>query len=398
MICVTYGMNRMNLEMGENDMIIKNAYVYTTEHVFEKKDIFLKGERFSEDMGMEAMAEEAVIDAEGLYAIPGLVDIHFHGAAGYDFCSATSEELLKIAEYEAQNGILAICPATMSYDEEILGNIVDKASSYEGKSGAELVGINMEGPFINVKKAGAQNPEYIMPADTEMFYRLQKRSNGLIKLVDIAPEFPPGMEFIEKCHKDVCISLAHTQCDYNTAQEAFGKGARHMTHLYNAMQGINHREPGPVIAAMEADANVELIADGIHVHPAMVRFTFRMFGADRVILISDSMEATGLPDGSYQLGGQAVTVEGKKAVITGKPEVIAGSVTNLFDCMKNCVLNMGIPLEWAVQAATENPARAIGIEQEYGQIADGNYGNLILMDRELNICKIIQKGKLNHSI
>ena len=185
---------------------------------------------------------------------------------------------------------------------------------------------------------GAINPEYIMPADKEMFLRLQERSGGLIKLVDIAPEEKGAMEFIEQCHDQVKISIAHTCSDYDTAREALEKGVGHMTHLYNAMPGINHREPGPIIAALEAGAEVELIADGIHIHPAMVRTTFRIFGADKVILISDSMEATGLLDGDYQLGGQGVTVKGRKAVLTKDPGVIAGSVTNLFDCMKNCEL------------------------------------------------------------
>lgn len=380
-------------------MIIKNALVYTTSHRFEKKDILIENDRISAlvDAGEVSAADDTIVDGEGLYAIPGLVDIHFHGAVGFDFCNASREELQKIAEYEAKSGVLAICPATMSYNEEILGTIMDKAVAYHEQTGADLVGINLEGPFINVQKAGAQNPEYIMPADAGMFERLQKKSGNLIKLVDIAPETQGAMEFVEKCQKQVKISLAHTCCDYDTAKEAFEKGAGHVTHLYNAMPGINHREPGPIIAALEAGAEVELIADGIHVHPAMVRMTFQMFGAERVILISDSMEATGLLDGSYQLGGQEVTVSGRRAVLTNKPEVIAGSVTNLFDCMKNCVQNMGIPLEVAVQAATENPARSIGVEADYGRIASGNYANILLLDKELQICNIIQKGSIGLS-
>ncbi len=377
-------------------MIIKNALVYTADHKFEKKDVRIEDERIAEiaENGQITATDEDVIDGEGMYAIPGLVDIHFHGAVGYDFCQASKEELLKIAEYEAKNGILAICPATMSYNEEILGHVMDKAADYKEDTGADLVGINMEGPFINLKKAGAQNPEYIMPADKEMLLRLQERSGGLIKLVDIAPEEKGAMEFIEQCHDQVKISIAHTCSDYDTAREALEKGVGHMTHLYNAMPGISHREPGPIIAALEAGAEVELIADGIHIHPAMVRTTFRIFGADKVILISDSMEATGLLDGDYQLGGQGVTVKGRKAVLTKDPGVIAGSVTNLFDCMKNCVQNMGIPLEDAVLAATENPAESIGVEKDYGRIAVGNYGNLLLLDKDLQIKNIVQKGKI----
>ena len=377
-------------------MIIKNALIYTENHRFEKKDVRIRNERITEiaENGQFMDPDENVIDGEGLYAIPGLVDIHFHGAVGHDFCQASKEELLKIAEYEAANGVLAICPATMSYNEEILGKVMDKAADYNEESGADLVGINMEGPFIDLKKAGAQNPEYIMPADKEMFLRLQERSGGLIKLVDIAPEEKGAMDFIEQCHEQVKISIAHTCCNYETACEALEKGVSHMTHLYNAMPGINHRNPGPIIAALEAGAEVELIADGIHIHPAIVRMTFRIFGADKVILISDSMEATGLMDGDYQLGGQGVTVKGRKAILTKNPDVIAGSVTNLLDCMRNCVQNMGIPLEDAVLAATENPAKSIGVEKDYGKIAVGNYGNLLLLDKELRVINIVQKGKM----
>ncbi len=375
-------------------MIIKGALVFTTNHIFEKKDIMIENERI---MGVLNPGEwelpDDILDGEGLYAFPGLVDIHFHGAVGHDFCDADEKELQKIAEYEAQNGVLAICPATMSYNEEILSTIMEKAAQYKAPKGADLTGINMEGPFISPKKAGAQNPEYIMPAKIEMYHRLQQRAKGLIKLVDLAPEEPGAMDFIEKCHEEVKISIAHSCCNYATAKMAFAKGASHMTHLYNAMPGISHREPGPVPAAWEDGAEVELIADGIHIHPAVVRMTFKLFGADRLILISDSMEATGLADGVYQLGGQSVTVQGRKAVLTEAPDTIAGSVTNLYDCMTNCVKNMGIPLEQAVLAATENPAKAIGIEQDYGRIAPGNFANIVLVDKELQINTIIKKGK-----
>ncbi len=377
-------------------MIIKNAQVYTEDHHFQKLNLRIQGTRIHQIQEENIVAEEGevCIDAGGLYAIPGLVDIHFHGAVGHDFCQATTQELQEIAEYELKNGILAICPATMSYNEEILSQVMMKAAAYRPEAGADLVGINMEGPFISPKKAGAQNPEYIMPADEGMFRRLQEKSGGLIKLVDLAPEEPGAMEFIEHCSGDVKISIAHTVCSYAVAKEAFSKGASHMTHLYNAMPGIGHREPGPIPAAVEAGAEAELIADGIHVHPAVIHATFRMIGAEKVILISDSMEATGLEDGDYQLGGQAVTVKGNKAVLTSAPETIAGSVTNLYDCMKVCVQKAGVPLEEAVRAATENPAKSIGVSKDYGKIALGCYGNILLMDSDLGLRHIIQKGKL----
>ena len=202
------------------------------------------------------------------------------------------------------------------------------------------------------------------------------------------------MEFIGQWHEKVKISLGHTCCTYETAKEAFGKGATHLTHLYNAMPDIGHREPGPILAAVEAKAEAELIADGVHNHPAAVRMAFRMFGADRIILISDSMEATGLPEGVYQLGGQSVTVKDKKAVLTDHPDTIAGSVTNLYDCMVQCVQKMQIPLEDAVRAATENPSRAIGIDDVHGKIAPGYLADIVLMDKNLEIQSIMQAGKI----
>ena len=371
-------------------MIIKNTLCYTKGHNFRKASLTIREGRIVPDA--PAVEGEEIINAEGLYALPGLVDIHFHGAMGHDLCDADPAGLQKIAEYEAANGVLAICPATMTFPEERLALVMETAARHEHTIGADLVGINMEGPFISAQKSGAQNPEYMTAADCAMFRRLNGISGGLIKLIDIAPEGPGNLAFIREISKEVRVSLAHTCADYETAIDAFAAGARHMTHLYNAMPGIGHREPGPVIAALECGADVELITDGIHVHPAMVRFTFHTFGADKVILISDSMMATGLEDGIYRLGGQNVTVAGNRAVLTEHPETIAGSVTNLYDGMRTAVI-MGVPLTDAVRAASENPARAIGVERDYGSLSIGAYGNVILADKELNIVQIIQKGK-----
>ena len=282
----------------------------------------------------------------------------------------------------------------MTFDEEILNGIMDVAATHKNERGADLVGINMEGPYISPRKVGAQNPKYVMAADAGMFRRLQARSGGLIRLVDIAPEEPGNLDFIRECHNEVRISIAHTCTDYETAKEAFAAGASHMTHLYNAMPGITHREPGPIIAALEEGAEVELITDGVHIHPAMVRFTFNTFGDDHVILIADSMMACGLPDGQYSLGGQAVTVRGPRATLTEHPDTIAGSATCLYDCMKHAVMQMGVPLASAVRAASLNPARSIGIEADYGSLEPGRWGNVILADDQLNIVKVIRKGEV----
>lgn len=371
-------------------MIIKNAKVYTIDG-FVSRDLVIRDGRFV--FGAAPVEGEEVIDAAGAYALPGLVDVHFHGAVGHDFCDADEEGLQAIADFEASKGVMAICPATMTFSEEILNGIMDVAAAHKNVKGADLVGINMEGPYISPKKVGAQNPKYVQRADIGMFRRLQARSGGLIKLVDIAPEEPGALEFIEACHNETRISIAHTCTDYNTAKQAFAAGASHMTHLYNAMPGITHRDPGPIIAALEDSAEVELITDGVHIHPAMVRFTFFTFGDDRVILVADSMMACGLPDGEYSLGGQGVTVRGPRATLTSNPDTIAGSATCLYDCMRRAV-EMGVPLVSAVRAASLNPAKSIGIDADYGSLEPGRYGNVILADEELNIRTIIQKGSV----
>ncbi len=373
-------------------MIIRNAKVFSDGCRFVEKDLVIRDGRIV--FGAAPQENEEIIDAQGAYALPGLVDIHFHGAVGHDFCDADEAGLQAIADFEASKGVLAICPATMTFDEEILNGIMDVAATHKNERGADLVGINMEGPYISPRKVGAQNPKYVMAADAGMFRRLQARSGGLIRLVDIAPEEPGNLDFIRECHNEVRISIAHTCTDYETAKEAFAAGASHMTHLYNAMPGITHREPGPIIAALEEGAEVELITDGVHIHPAMVRFTFNTFGDDHVILIADSMMACGLPDGQYSLGGQAVTVRGPRATLTEHPDTIAGSATCLYDCMKHAVMQMGVPLASAVRAASLNPARSIGIEADYGSLEPGRWGNVILADDQLNIVKVIRKGEV----
>lgn len=378
----------------ENDMIIRNAKVYSENGTFEIRDIGIENDQFVTPYLNPSFSGDEEIDATGLYAIPGLTDLHFHGCVGRDFCEGTEDAVTAIAEYEGKNGITTICPATMTFSEEILSKICTTAGSYQNGNGADLVGINMEGPFLSVAKKGAQNEKYIHKPDVEMFRRLQKQAGGLIRIVDIAPEVDGAMDFIDELKGEVVISLAHSAANYTIATEAFGRGASHVTHLYNAMTPFTHREPGLVGAACDVDeVRVELICDGIHIHPAVVRATLKMFGEDRVIMISDSLVATGMPDGQYELGGQAITVSGKYATVTST-DTLAGSVSNLMDCMKNAVKNMGIPLETAVRCAAVNPAKQIGIYDRVGSISVGKTANLVLLDKDLNTKTVVLKGKL----
>lgn len=368
-------------------MIIKNVQVFTEEGKFEPGEVIIENGLFQDT----ASNQDEVIDGQGGYAIPGLVDVHFHGAVGHDFCDGTEEAIREIAKYEASQGITTIVPATMTLSEEELLHISKTAGEYKSEEGAVLAGINMEGPFISPGKKGAQAGTHIVKPDVAMFHRLQEAANGLYRLVDIAPEVEGAMEFIEELKDEVHISFAHTLADYDTAKKGYDLGADHATHLYNAMPAFTHRAPGVIGAAHDSShCFVELITDGVHIHPSVVRTTFDMF-KDRVVLVSDSMRATGLEDGEYTLGGQAVKVEGNVATLVSDG-ALAGSVTNLMDCVRVAVQKMDIPLETAVAAATINPAKSVGLDDKYGSIKAGKVGNLVLLNKDLSLKEVILNG------
>lgn len=377
-------------------MIIKNASVYTEDGQFVEKDIFIEGHIFTDSA--DKVTDGELIDAAGCYAVPGLTDIHFHGCVGHDFSDGTREAIDALAVYQLSVGVTNIVPATMTLSEEALSGICQTAAAYaeEGfhERRARFRGINMEGPFLSPKKLGAQNPAYVRKPDLALFDSLNEASGGRVKLLDLAPEEEGAEELIRKRHDTCVMSLAHTCADYDTAIRAFDAGAVHMTHLYNAMNPYSHRNPGPIGAAVDRErVEVELIADGVHSHPAAVRAAFKLFGEKRIILISDSMRATGLADGDYTLGGQDVKVVGKLAALGNGS--IAGSVTNLLDCVRTAVLQMGIPLEAAIRCAAVNPARCVGIDGECGSITPGKRADVLLLRKEdLALERVVFEGSL----
>ena len=380
-------------------MIIDNVYVYTPNKTFVKGGIVLVGnciQSVYEEKDTPQLNEE-VIDGKGSYAIPGLIDLHFHGCKGDDFCDGKKDALGRIAEYEASVGVTAIAPATMTLPVEELEHILQVAAEYKKETRdchkADLLGINMEGPFISHVKKGAQDEKNILPCNVEICDRFLKASEGLVKFIGVAPEESSNaIEFIKEVSSRVNVSLAHTNADYETAMAACKAGVNHAVHLYNAMPAFSHRAPGVVGAVFDSkDVMAEIICDGIHIHPSIVRATFQMMGADRMILISDSMRATGMPDGQYTLGGLDVKVVGRLATLVSDG-AIAGSATNLMDCMRTVVKKMGIPLETAVACATINPAKSLGVEEEYGSIEKGQKADIVLLDSDLELTAVIKDG------
>lgn len=379
-------------------MIIKNGLIFTEDCSFIPGTIYTKDGLINKVVQNDVSAdEEDVFDASGCYVLPGLTDVHFHGCDGHDFCEGTNEAFERICSYEFTQGVTSVCPATMTIATKQLSAICENAAAFSKaqKAGeieantADLIGIHMEGPFINKKKKGAQNEAYVIPADASLLRYLQKKAEGLIKLVSLAPETEGAIDCIADCHKEFFFSVGHTEADYDTALAAFKAGANHVTHMYNAMPPFTHRAPGVIGAASDTpDCFVELICDGVHIAPSVVRATFRMFGDDKVVLISDSMEAAGKPDGDYSLGGLAVSVSGNRATL--KDGTLAGSVTPLYRCLLTAV-SMGIPLESAVKAATINPCRSIGMDHLYGSIAPGKKAHFLVLNKEdLSIRAVIK--------
>ncbi len=376
-------------------MRVVGASVFSKGNVFIEKDLYVKDGFISD----KAEGTEGVIDASDCYAIPGLIDIHFHGALGEDVCDGKIEAFEKIAKYEAGRGITAICPATLTLSTEDLKKVLSlgaEFASIEHEGCAELAGFNMEGPFISEAKKGAQNPMYIRRCSTELVDEFIGVSKGLLKIIGLAPEENPGFEeYISAVRDRVKVSIAHSNADYDTAKRAFDAGASHAVHLYNAMSAMSHREPGIVGAVYDCkNVTCEIICDGIHVHPAVVRETFDMMGAERMILISDSLRSTGMPDGRYVLGGLDVIKKGRECRLADSGN-IAGSTCDLFECMRTAVLDMGIPLEKAVAAATINPARCIGVDDKRGSLDAGKVADILLLNKkDLSLKAVYMKGTL----
>ena len=366
-------------------MIIKSGKVFQEDGSFLEQTLYVNAHRLVDKA--EYQDDGEVIDAEGLLVLPGLVDIHSHGAAGEDFSDGNPEGLKKILQYEKRCGITSYCPTSMTFPKERLRQIFASIKGAQTEEGAKVVGINMEGPFLDPAKKGAHVEKWIAAPDVAFVRELNQDVDGLVRLVTLAPNMDGAEEFIKEMHEEVCISLGHTAADYDCASRAMKLGAHHVTHLYNAMQPFGHRAPGLIGAAMDdPECMVELICDGYHIHPSAIRAAFRMFGPERVILISDSMRATGMENGTYELGGQEVTVKDRKAVL--KDGTLAGSATNLYGCMCKAV-EFGIPLEQAIMAATANPARSIGIFDRVGSIRIGKQADLLLVSENLELKRVI---------
>ena len=373
-------------------MFYKNARIFGSDFRFHNGAFEVVDGRFGAILPENVPAD--AIDLEGATVIPGLIDVHSHGNSGADFSDGDYEGLKRMAAHYAAEGITSFAPASMTLPYDVLEKAFATARKIvdEKPAGCSVLrGIQMEGPYFSYKKRGAQNADYLKEPDFEGFKKLYEDCGGLVRIVDIAPELPGAAEFVEKASKLCTVSVAHTDSDYDHARAAYDAGATHLTHLYNAMPGINHRNPGVIPAAVETPGvRAEIISDGYHIHPAAVRLAFSMFGGDRMVLISDSGRCEGLPEGSkFELGGQDAWLRNGVAKLADG--TIACSATNLFDCMRNAI-SFGVKEEDAVRAASYNPACAIGAENEVGSIETGKVADFVVCSADYTSKRVFLAG------
>lgn len=335
------------------------------------------------------------IDAEGGYVLPGFVDVHIHGYKGFDVSDAEESSVIAMSRLLPENGVTSWCPTTMTVAKEYIQKALDIIGKLKNKTenGAVVLGANVEGPFINPQKKGAQPEEYILEPDAGFVIANKDK----ISLITVAPEEKGGLDFIKTVteNTDISVSVGHTDASYGIASKAISNGANHITHLFNAMPPFNHRAPGVIGAALASDSvYCELIADTFHVHPSIFNIVCKLKG-DKLVLITDCMRAGGMSDGEYTLGGQKVNVSGIECRLTDG--TIAGSILTMNKAVKNLFESTSLPIWEAVKAASLSPAKSINRDSEIGSIEKGKYADLVIVDKDFNVKKTFVHGKCVYS-
>ena len=378
---------------------IKNANVLNDRFEFEKADVVIKDGKIAHKTANSekaGMAEGEIIDACGKYVLPGLVNIHTHGAVGFDCVDCDYNGINEMSKYWASTGTTTFLATTTtaSYDDTKKAMSVIAEAIKRGTDGAAVAGINMEGPYLAASHKGAHRADLLRSPKEFCFDDIQKAAEGNIKLVTLAPEVDGAIDFVKKHAKDVRISLGHTGAGYEDCMAAFENGAKHVTHLFNAMPPIHHRNLSLIAAAFENDVTVEIIGDGLHVKPVSVMMAYKLFGDEKLIFINDSMQAAGLGEGEYYFCGTHVVV--KDNIACNDENTIVGGIASLWDCVKNAG-SWGIPLESAVKMASYNPASAVGLGEKTGSIKEGLDADIVIASDKLDVEDVFVKGRRIHA-
>jgi len=337
-----------------------------------------------------------IIEAQNKFIVPGYIDIHVHGGGGSDVMDGEYEAIKQVATTHSRFGTTAFLPTTMTMTKDKI--IKSLKSIHEarlkGTGTAEILGIHLEGPYINPEKKGAQKEEDIKKVSVEEFLEFNQASGNLIRLVTIAPEMPGAIDFIRWLHQQgIIVSVGHSNATYKQVQEGIQAGLSQVTHIFNAMRGLHHREPGVVGAALSSPKLiVEMIADGIHLHPMVLKMLTQIKESEKLVLITDAMRATGFKEGTYDLGGQEVMVTQGQAKL--KNGTLAGSVLTMDKAVKNLVTKVGISLLNAVQMASYNPAKCLGIDDKKGSLELYKDADIVILNKNLETELTMVAGKV----
>lgn len=369
------------------ELLIKNANAFINGK-FINTDIFVKDGVISSFQRPDNECTE--VDFGGAYLVPGFIDIHTHGAVGADVNSAGADDFGKLSRFFTSKGTTSFLASVLTDSKENTMSVLSRISAFMNSEyeGAELLGAHLEGPFLSPEKKGAMPEQYLKEGDSALLEKYLK--TGIVKYITVAPEIKGVPELIEMFKGDLPFALGHSAADYETTIMAVKSGAVASTHTFNAMQGIDRTEPYVLGAVLEADIYNELIADGHHVHPSNIRMLYKLKGNKKIIAITDSIEAAGMPDGEYKLGANKVDVANGEAFLSGT-KTRAGSVLTMDNAIKNLIKYLDISLEKALPMLTENPADLLGLKKGYIKI--GYDADFTVLDKDLNVINTIIKGK-----
>ncbi|MGM0792257.1 MAG: N-acetylglucosamine-6-phosphate deacetylase [Bacillota bacterium] len=385
-----------------SSLLLKNSRVLTEDGIIDQGYILVEDGRIksfgpADELGGQSADKTIALDA-GATLAPGFIDLHIHGAGGADTMDSTPEALQTIARTLPAEGTTSFLATTITQERSLIEKALANAAAYKPEgTEAEMLGIHLEGPFINEKRKGAQPLEHILKSDVELFKAWQEKSGQLIRLVTLAPELEGGKELVRHlAETGVIASIGHSDADYEEVREAVEAGATHVTHLFNGMKGLHHREPGTAGAALLfKELIVEMIADGVHVRPEMIKLALNSKGMDGMVLITDSMRAKCLKNGTYDLGGQDVTVKDGMALL--EDGTLAGSILRMKDSVKNMTKFADITLAEAVKLASENPAKQLKVFDRKGSIAEGKDADLTVLNENMDIVLTICRGKVAYN-
>ncbi|PTE85517.1 N-acetylglucosamine-6-phosphate deacetylase [Staphylococcus equorum] len=380
------------------EYVIENGRIYTEEEIIKRGYIIVKDDKITDVGKGDYEGALTTYDAQGQHVLPGFIDIHMHGGYGEDAMDASYDGLKHLAESLLSEGTTSFLATTMTQSDEnitkALENIIEYQKQQNVLKAADIVGIHLEGPFISEHKVGAQNPAYVQRPSIEKVQQFQKTANNQIKVITFAPEVEGAHETLEALHDQIRFSIGHTVATFDETNEAVARGAKHVTHLYNAGTPFEHREPGVFGAAWTNDSlSTELIVDGIHSHPTAIQIAYKQKGNTRFFLITDAMRAKGMPDGEYDLGGQNVIVKGSEARLASG--ALAGSILKMNEGLKNLIQYTGDSLDNLWRVTSLNQAIALNIEAQKGSLKVGKDADIVIVDDEITVQTTIKAGAIH---